>query len=417
MRRYSVRHWVGLLVLSAACSPGQSGGAVGSFRTTIDTIGDTIVAHTTGTVRESDARHFEVVWRAGSGDAESTSFASIVSVAVGRDDRVYTWDSRTPALRMYDANGVQMRVIGRRGNGPGEWDRINGIAVHPDGRLFVWDGGNARMNVYTVDGAFETSWLLPVRGFFTSNGILCDNGGRIWVRANFRVGDDFANAKPGWIRFTPTGVVIDTVRAPEPGGDPWLVAREGGSSSSTGIPFGRYPTTAITPAGDVVWGLTGPYELHADVAGRPLRITRDVVPLAIGAEERVERRASTEFNLRRTQPSWTWDGPDVPSVRPAFTGIATAPDGRLWVSLSVESERYEPDPPSTLQTPAPPAVHYRSKERRWDVFGEDGRYLGQVVASRLVSPMVMRGDFAWGQEYDSDDVPTLVKWRLVPPLR
>ena len=56
------------------------------------------------------------------------------------------------------------------------------------------------------------------------------------------------------------------------------------------------------------------------------------------------------------------------------------------------------------------------KERRYDVFERDGRYLGQVVAPRLLSAYVMKGDSIWGVIRDENDLPTVVKMRLDRPF-
>lgn len=134
-------------------------------------------------------------------------------------------------------------------------------------------------------------------------------------------------------------------------------------------------------------------------------------------DERAQRRASTEFMLRQTQPNWTWDGPDVPKEKPPYGNISAGLDGRLWVALSAESESFEPDPPRTTQENPPPLVRFRAKERRWDVYEPDGTYLGRVVASRLFTPYAMRGDFVWGVLRDADDVPSIAKMRIDPSFQ
>jgi hypothetical protein len=119
-----------------------------------------------------------------------------------------------------------------------------------------------------------------------------------------------------------------------------------------------------------------------------------------------------EFNLRRVQPNWSWDGRDIPSHKPPYSSLSAGLDGRIWVALSVPSERFEPDPPSATQEHPPPQVKYRSREKRWDVFEPDGRYVGRVVAPRQFGAYVMRGNDVWGVLRDEDDVPAIVKMRI-----
>ena len=112
------------------------------------------------------------------------------------------------------------------------------------------------------------------------------------------------------------------------------------------------------------------------------------------------------------QKNWTWDGPDVPESKPPYGALSVGIDGRIWVSLSVESESFEPDPPPPTQTNPSPLVKFRAKERRWDVFEPDGRYVGRAIGPRLFTPYAMRGNNMWGVLRDEDDVPAIVKLRV-----
>ena len=67
-------------------------------------------------------------------------------MTVAPDGRVWVWDDATPALWLLDANGASMRRIGRRGSGPGEYQRVNDLAGARDSNLVMWDEGNARLN-------------------------------------------------------------------------------------------------------------------------------------------------------------------------------------------------------------------------------------------------------------------------------
>lgn len=402
-----------LLLGLAACATGDESVA-GSVATVIDTVGDTIVARTTGSLPTDQLRTLDVVWRVGEGDDPATSFATITSVAVGPDGRLLVWDSRTPALRVYSADGTLVRAVGRVGGGPGEYRRVNGIAALPDGRWVLWDGGNARINVYAADGTYETKWRVPITGFSTSNALFADGKGHLWLTFSVWAPDN-SSRRTAWLRMDQSGATIDTVFAPEPDGvDPELVAREGGSAASYDLPYGRSLEAAPGSHGSLIWAVSAPYLIHSRMGSRVLRIEREWDPVAIPDEERAQQRASTVAGLRMTQPAYTWDGPEISREKPPIESIQSGADGRIWVSISTESERYDPPPPPPGPFALIPQVRYRPVERRWDVFEPDGRYLGRVRAPRNVPPRAVRGNHAWGVWTGDDDVPTLVKLQITP---
>jgi hypothetical protein len=378
-----------------------------------------VVALTTANIlgaQSPEARTFQVVWRAGAGADPDSSFADISSLAVAPNGDVVAWDRRTPALRLHNDAGKFVRTIGRKGDGPGEYKAVSGIAYGPDGRFYVWDSGNCRLNVHGQNGDFEKQFRLPVCGFATTNGLTIDSQGRAWI--SFVIFDRAAGKSEGaWARIRAAdGTVIDTVKQPRfAGSDPQLVARSEGGMSTNSIPYGRYPSFALTASGDVMTTAGEKYEIDVPRAGKVVKISRAFTPVRISAEERAQYKAFYEWSMRRTQPDWSWPSTPMPSVKPPIQSIAGGLDGRVWVALNVESERFTPEPsPARQGAAAPPALTFRHTMQKWDVFEPDGRFIGTVTAPLNVRPRAMRGDFAWGTALDDDDVPTLVKLKVVP---
>lgn len=187
--------------------------------------------------------------------------------------------------------------------------------------------------------------------------------------------------------------------------------------SSSVVTYSTSMLYAVSPLGHLVFGQTRPYVIHSTHNGKPLRIERDWTPVPVSSDERSQIRANFEFNMRRVDPAWTWKVANVPAEKPAMNSISVAQDGRIWVSVSVPSEKFTPDPPSALsQEPRAPQLTYRAKERRWDVFEPDGRYLGRIIAPRTFGLYVMKGNLVWGVMRDENDVPTVVKMRIEPGM-
>lgn len=155
----SFRH-LGLLLFSlAACRPGDSRSP--SYTTVIDTVGDTVVARTTGEVPDSLLRHLVLEWEAAGDPASSNGIGDVSGIAVGPDGRVFVWDHVTPALWLINPDGSGLRPVSRAGSGPGEYRAMSGMEITGDGGLMLWDEGNARINFYDRDGQYRTSTLSP----------------------------------------------------------------------------------------------------------------------------------------------------------------------------------------------------------------------------------------------------------------
>ena len=100
---------------------------------------------------------------AGQKVGEPPTFSRLVSVAVDKKgEKIYAVDiggSRatieTHRIRVYDAHsGAHLFDIGKRGEGPGDFNLPRDVAVGENGELYVVDGGNFRIQVLDADGKF-----------------------------------------------------------------------------------------------------------------------------------------------------------------------------------------------------------------------------------------------------------------------
>ena len=92
-------------------------------------------------------------------------FQRLSSVTVDPEGkRLYAVDiggvsSELHQVRVFDAeNGQHLQDIGKRGNGPGEFNLPRDVAIGAHGRLYVVDGGNFRVVVFDKDGRYLQSF-------------------------------------------------------------------------------------------------------------------------------------------------------------------------------------------------------------------------------------------------------------------
>ncbi len=411
---------LGLLCIGLAACGGDAAPRTGSFTTVVDTVGDTTVVRTSGDIPAAEELRLTEVWRIGDPDGdETTSFGMVHSVVVSGNDEVYVFETSAQQLRHYAADGSLRRVLGGKGSGPGEYTRSNGLAVLTDGRIALWDAGNSRINIYTAADSFDTQWRPPLQGYGTSNNsLLALNDGGLAMRAFVRDTTLTREAlgRGAWFRFHADGTLRDTLLQPFYGDPPpSLIARREGSSSSRPVPFLPTPQASLGPDGSIIGSPGAPYVVYAASNGRPLRIERSVGRVPVPDEHRAQLREQIIWNLRMTDPAWTWDGPDMPREKAPVAGVRAMADGQLLVSVSTPSEPYEPDPPRVVEGQAPqPLVKFRSLTA-YELFTADGRLRGRFTMPRGAQLHALRGDDAWGTVIDSLDIPYLVRWRLEAP--
>jgi hypothetical protein len=412
---------VTLTPLAAACAGGDAATETG-WRAAVDTIGDTIAVRTvSGMVWPDTARLVEEI-RIGSMDgADAYVFGEPSALALGPAGEIVVLDAQVPVVRVYGPDGVHRVDLGRKGGGPGEYERPDGIAVLQDGRVAVRDPGNGRIVLFSLDGETAGGFPHPTGGGFnTSSPLWVDRDGVAWVTTLKHFG------RPPWewefilIGVTPDGEVTDTIEAPRFEYDRRMVtaSRENSSSQRT-VPFTSQAVWAFSPLGYFVGGVTGEYRVDLLRVDRPvLSIRREAhEPVPVLPEEAAERRTRITEGLQRGYPGWRWNGPGIPDTKPPLRDVFADADGRIWVVVSrpgretMTAAEAREEARRTGRTPLrfqePPA---------FDVFDSEGRFLGPVAAPpdlQLDPAPLARGDSVWAVARDELGVPSVVRYRLV----
>jgi len=96
---------------------------------------------------------------------EDYVFVGFGSLAVDREGNVYYLDTQANNIKKFDASGTFLKVIGREGLGPGEFQLPFQLICSRD-RIIVWEMMNLRFSLLTLDGEFIKS----VRHSFNEEG-------------------------------------------------------------------------------------------------------------------------------------------------------------------------------------------------------------------------------------------------------
>lgn len=320
---------------------------------------------------------------------EAYQFTYVADATRFPDGRIAVVDGRTSEIRIFDPDGVHVRTVGRKGEGPGEFDDRPFIAIAPPDTLVAWGPRERRMTWFDDEGAIlrEESLISVISELDLS----VVGGGSVWdVRPD------------GTLLFLGMGfdgdLGDDYVQTSEP-----VLIRELGDATAR---YGVYPD-----AGRVVIdsrGISRPFEplltwdmgppplpvtlggqaesevRFFDAGGTLVRIARAAIPGEPVTAEMVEAEieSTTEWSgLTAEQIEGAWEElGGVPDSLPPVASIDVDLLGNVWLGRGTE-EWFDAS--------------------AWDVFSPGGRWLATVPSP----PSITNGPLEIGEDY------VLVSWR------
>lgn len=415
-----------LILGAAACSSGGRGSEAGAWEAAHDTIGDTIVVRTlSGSIWRDTAELVPEVSIGMFDGPEEYIFGQIYSLATAQDGTIYVMDRQVPALRVYNADGTYRTTFGRKGGGPGEYERPDGgLNVLTDGRVVLRDPGNARIQVFSPEGQSLDTW--PIRGTFnTSRRMVVDQHDRSHTLILLDQDASVLDWETALVQISPEGAPGDTLRIPDTEFEPPTIEAthvddEGGTSMSVnGVPFAPGENAVLSPFGYFIHAISTDYELTLLRKDAPiLRIEKVYSPVPVTQGEKDEEQASQTRNMRFTDPNWRWDGPPIPDQKPPFSRFFAGEDGTIWVQVHQpgvkgEDPLYDPTDPDAIPNEWTEPIAF-------DVFDDQGGYLGAVRTPEGFSTYphpVFTSESVLATMRDQYDVQTVVRFRVELPGR
>lgn len=414
---------VALLLIAAvslACRNGESTAvAAAGLQTVFDSTGDTIVARVDGDVSPAAIRNLTEVMRIAPSIDDTSLFTEVSDFEVDATYRIWLYDFQGRRIFLFDSTGALVRRIGRQGSGPGEFAQGNGTVELADTGIAMLDSRNARVSFFTSSGDFRTSWPVPA-GFSTNNGLISDRSHTLYLRRPVtppREGEILGRI--GLVRLNDGGAFGDSLEPPDlpvPRDTYVAVSPDGNGRSSTSSQFAPNFYWDWHPDGYFVAGHGGQYEIViAKPAGKPVIVRRAPSPVPIASEERSDEKERITFSMRQTQPGWTWNGPEIPEAKAPLAGLTISRDGNIWARVAMPSERIPDAELPQRRENAPPPRRFRSPAE-YEVFAPSGQFLGRVAMPPRTTFIQANGESVWGIARDADDLPAVVRFRLMVPF-
>lgn len=355
--------------------------------------GDTVVVTNDRGSAWGDSVRVVEEMRIGGGRADTISgFGRITGLAVAPDGSVAVFDESVPALRLFDASGSYLGILGREGAGPGEHrSDAGGVRFASRDTIVLNDPGNGRVDRWTRHGDPLSS--LTTGAALTGGDLQRDDRGNLYYLAwsGIRHGEYLDLI---FVRLGTDGVSRDTIRAPRPA----LADQVMNAARSSFDP--RYGWT-VTPMGDRVDWVNDQYAFSLYHGNGVTRIERVADPVGYNPAE----RASLEARMRRLEQHQPGSRHvELPAHKTPFSMVTAFPDSTIWVAVTVPAEQLQPAGTDEDAVWRSPPVY--------DVFAYDGTFLGRVRFPDGGRVAWSDGDRVWVIASDEDGIQSVVQYRI-----
>lgn len=320
----------------------------------------------------------------------ATSLTGVTALLALRDGTILSAHSREGVVRVFDSTGKFLRVLGRFGDGPGEFRSPNGVGLLGD-TIWIRDIGNSRYHLYsaqlspvgalrvvTVSGYYlgpisSKETVFRALGDSTKVGVYDAKGALVRVVPihvgalghRFQVRD---GAAPGGVRMltSPLPTVTDVVFSSE-GKEVILLepsALWGGAPGQLGVRRVSLTTGAMSP--------------RVVASFEPKRITQRQTDSIMDAQA---YRFTADVARQHEQLA------RLPEYFPSHRLARMMGDGLIWLS------------------------HYDSPQV-WTVMNVDGKIVMRLELPPGLNPYFANNRHVWGTILDADDVPSIVRYRI-----
>ncbi|MFB6098946.1 MAG: 6-bladed beta-propeller [Salinibacter sp.] len=317
-------------------------------------------------------------------EGESFYFGTILDVTPAADGRIYVADDEAGHIKVLAPTGTLVDTLGRKGEGPGEFQRLNQVVVRRGDSLFVLDSQRRRVSVFSPSGTF--AYGIPVAsGQGLPDQIMVPEGQPEIVLRRLRFPFTTESNRGRYVVRTlrPTGTAGDTlftaVRTPMHG------VQRGEVQMYLPIPFEPSLHTAMGPEdrvhvarGDSLavasYGLGGERRHEVSIPFEPIPVTDDDL-----------ERVLKDYSEKRPMPR-----DKIPATKPAFEHFLVDDEGRYWFGR--------------------PTAHPDTTE--WWLAWPDQKRVATTRLSDDVNLLTVRDGFAYGRTNTEKGAPALVRYRI-----
>lgn len=309
-----------------------------------------------------------------------------------RDGRLAVLDAGSHQVRFFQADGSHQRSVGRRGDGPGEFQRAGVMLRLPGDSLAIWDEGLRRVTFLDPEGELVRSVVVPDGLNPQLLGVTTDG---VFLLADMilKVPDSgFEDIEFAIRRFDPV-----TSEGREVTLHPGMPIGHLGTSGMVGSPLFA-PRPVFAPHAQGYWAALGrEYEVAAyDSESTLMRLVRWSGPTrattAADREAHRTRELAAASEARRERVEELIAAQPLSPTFPAYQEVMSDHRGALRVQ----------------QFPRPTAA----ERNQWLIFDVDGQLTARVTLPGRLRVLEWGDDYLLGILPDGDGVERVAGYRL-----
>ena len=327
---------------------------------------------------------------------EDVFFESPFYITSDATGNIYICDYRANNIKKFDASGKFIRIIGREGQGPGEFSWPFQATCAKD-RLIVWDMRNRRLCALTLDGEYITAKKItsdtgrPQKMRSLPNGDVVI-GMEAWFYSELDKPQEYTIQV-----FSPDLEHKKTIYSQEVWRNKYF--RRGNVPQ----PFSPLVYWDVFPDGRIAIGFSKKYEisLYDSEKGKLSTFTHPYEPVRVKEQDKKDHFAGMTYSRggATTQkiPDFVTKNTKFPKVKPAFNSILVDFEGNILVHAYRKNrdEMY----------------------KYFDSFDSKGNFIANVQVigdiSFPASPWIsFVGKSFWRQKTDEDELIKVVKYKI-----
>ncbi|HEV8125213.1 MAG TPA: 6-bladed beta-propeller [Gemmatimonadales bacterium] len=342
----------------------------------------------------------------GSGKGPDYDFGEVRAAVRMGSGQIAVADGKSSVIRFYDSTGTFLRQVGRKGQGPGEFQEIGLLWSTPGDSLLVYDLVSRRLSTFDSAGNFAHQVDLAKQGFLQPRGRLNDGIilaiGFVFNPETFAAtGTATRPAQP--VLLIPADSTPPDTLGPFPGIEMYAVNVEFGGRTFPNpmtVQFGH--TTSVAGRGNRIYvGDNARYEIAVYSLDRKLiqliRATAPEVPVTQPMREAQQARNLEQMAanaeripapLRDQVEGWIKTARYAERL-PPYQQIALDLDGNIWVQ-----HFGMPDEP-----------------QRQTVFDSTGAVRARVVLPAKMQVLEFGSNYILGSGEDADGLPFVRLYR------